>query len=233
MKRIRLIHLRYSGGVSTTDQPLRKDAARNRERILEAARELFAERGLAATLNDVAHHAGVGVGTVYRRFPEKEALIDALFQDRLDEWGRLFEDGLADPDPWRAIVTVHERALELWAQDRGLREIILNAPEAAERGARQRSQLHPLATKLIERGQAAGEVRADATTQDFGVLLVMVGAVMDAAEDVNPDLWRRYLRIALQGLRPQATPLEPLPVPAVAPEQMEGLLVGIWKHRRT
>lgn len=218
--------------MNTTEQPLRKDAERNRERIVQAARELFAERGLSVTLNDIAHHAGVGVGTVYRRFPDKESLIDTLFQDRLDEWARLFEEGLADPDPWQAIVTVHERALELWARDRGLKELLLGAPQASERATRQRAQLHPLAAKLIERAQAAGVVRPDAATQDFGVVLLMLGAVMDAAEDVNPELWRRYLRIALQGLRPEGTPLEPLVVPAVRPEQMDGLLVGVWKRRR-
>jgi len=218
--------------VHVTKQPLRKDAERNRQRILEAARELFAERGLGVTLNDIARHAGVGVGTVYRRFPDKEPLIDALFQEQLDEWQRLFEEGLADPDPWHAIVSVHERALELWAGNRGLKEIVLGSPQASERGTRQRQQLHPLAAKLIERGQAAGQVRPDATTQDFGVVLVMVGAVMDAAEGVDPELWRRYLRIALQGLRPEGTPLEPLLVRSVKPTQMDELLVGIWKRRR-
>jgi hypothetical protein len=84
---------------------------------------------------------------------------------------------------------------------------------------------------LIERAQAAGEIRADATTQDYGVVLMMVGAVMDAAEDVNPELWRRYLRIALQGLRPEGTSLDPLPVAAVEPTQMEQLLIGAWKRR--
>jgi AcrR family transcriptional regulator len=217
--------------MKTADQPLRKDAEKNRQRILEAARELFAERGLSVTLNDIAHHAGVGVATVYRRFPDKELLIDSLFEEQLDEWQRLFEEGLADPDPWHAIITVHERALELWARNRGLKEIVLGSPQASERATRQRTQLHPLAAKLIERAQAAGKVRADATTQDFGVVLVMVGAVMDAAEDVNPELWRRYIRITLQGLRPQQAPLEPLPVPAVEPTQMDELLVGIWKRR--
>jgi AcrR family transcriptional regulator len=215
-----------------TNQPLRKDAERNRQRILEAARELFAQRGLGVTLNDIAHHAGVGVGTVYRRFPDKEPLIDTLFQEQLDEWQQLFEDGLADPDPWHAIVTVHERALELWARNRGLKEIILGSPQASERGTKQRIQLHPLAAKLIERAQSAGQVRTDATTQDFGVVLVMVAAVMDAAADVDPELWRRYLRIALQGLRPEGAPLEPLLVQAVEPTQMDELLIGIWKRRR-
>jgi hypothetical protein len=92
-------------------------------------------------------------------------------------------------------------------------------------------QLHPLAAKLIERAQAAGEIRPDATTQDYGVVLLMVSAVMDSAEDVSPDLWRRYARIALQGLRPEGAPLEPLPVAAVEPEQMEQLLIGTWKRR--
>src|SRR4051794_30959513 len=236
--RISTVHLvqgrpltRYTPVVSSTEQPLRKDAERNRERILEAARELFAERGLGVTLNDVAHHAGVGVGTVYRRFPDKELLIDTLFQEQLDEWARIYEEGLHDPDPWHAVVSTHERALELWAHNRGLKDIPLGAPHASGRATQQRAQLRPLAAKLIERAQAAGEIRADATTQDYGVVLMMVGAVMDAAEDLSPDLWRRYLRIALQGLRPEGTPLDPLPVAAVQPEQMEQLLIGAWKRR--
>jgi AcrR family transcriptional regulator len=217
--------------MKVTEQPLRKDAEQNRQRILEAARELFAERGLSVTLNDIAHHAGVGVATVYRRYPDKELLIDTLFQEHLDAWARLFEEGLEDPDPWHAIVEVHERALELWSCNRGLREILLGSPHASERARRQRTQLHPLAAKLIERAQAAGQVRQDATTQDFGVLLVMVSAVMDAADEVSPELWRRYLRIALQGLRPEGADLEPLPVEAVKPTQMEKLMVGLWKRR--
>ena len=217
--------------MSATDRPLRADAERNRERILSAAAEVFAERGLDVSMDDVAAAAGVGVGTVYRRFPDKEVLIDTLFQEHLDEWARIYEEGLDDPDPWHAVVSTHERALELWANNRGLKEILLGSPQASERATKQRMQLHPLAAKLIERAQAAGEIRADATTQDYGVVLMMVGAVMDAAEGVSPELWRRYLRIALQGLRPEGTPLDPLLVPAVEPEQMEQLLIGGWKRR--
>src|SRR3954449_6931317 len=142
---INLIHLesglpltRYTAVVSAAEHPLRKDAERNRQRILDAARELFAERGLGVTLNDVAHHAGVGVGTVYRRFPDKEMLIDTLFQEQLDEWARIYQEGLADPDPWHAVVSTHERALELWADNRGLKEIVLGSPQASERARQQR-----------------------------------------------------------------------------------------------
>src|SRR4051794_38661257 len=154
-----------------------------------------------------------------------------LFQEQLDEWQRIYEEGLDDPDPWHAVVSTHERALELWAQNRGLKEILLGSPHASQRARQQRSQLHPLAAKLIERAQAAGEIRADARTQDYGVVLMMVGAVMDAAEDVEPDLGRPYRRIALQGPPPLATQHEPLPIAAVEPTQMEQLLIGAWKRR--
>jgi len=218
--------------MATTERRLRKDAERNRQRILEAAQALFAERGLGVTLHDVAHRADVGVGTVYRHFPNKTQLIDQLFEQRLEELVEVFEAGLEDPDPWQAIVSVHERALELQARDRGLKELLLGAPEAPERATKQRARLHPLAATLIERGKAAGVVRPDCETQDFGVVMMMMSAVIDAAADVSPQLWRRYLRIALHGLRPQGTPLEPLPVPAVAPRQMDKLLRGMWKRRR-
>src|SRR3954447_8430265 len=90
---------------------LRKDAAINRERLLTAASELFAEHGLNVTLNDIAHHAGVGVGTAYRRFANKEAVIDALFEQRLEEVAKVAEAALADPDAWNGLVAFLERAL--------------------------------------------------------------------------------------------------------------------------
>ena len=85
------------------ERPLRKDAERNRQRILEAAGELFAERGLGVTLDDVAHHAGVGVGTVYRRFPDKEVLIDALFEQRIEAIATIASEALEIEDPWDGV----------------------------------------------------------------------------------------------------------------------------------
>ena len=87
-------------------RPLRRDAERNRQRILEAAAEVFTERGFAATLDDVARHAGVGVGTVYRRFPDKAALADALFDERIDALVTLAEQARDEPDAWAALVGV-------------------------------------------------------------------------------------------------------------------------------
>lgn len=218
--------------MASTEQPRRKDAARNRRRILAAARQVFAERGLGVTLHDIAAAAGVGVGTIYRHFPDKKVLIDAVFEAQIETMVELLEQALADPDPWHSIVWFHEKSLELQANDRGLKELLLGMPGAPERAVQWRARLHPLAAELIERGQAAGVVRADCETQDFGVVVMMVGAVIDAARNVEPDLWRRYLTIALQGLRSGSAPLEPLTVPTVPPERMEELTVGAWKHRK-
>jgi|SRR5581483_7493498 len=217
--------------MATAEKPPRKDAARNRQRILDAAKELFAERGLSVTLHDIAARAGVGVGTIYRHFPDKKPLIDAIFEEHLAELTALFEQALANPDPWESIVWVHEQMLENQARNRGLKELLLGtAPQAPDRARQFRAQLHPLAAQLIERGQAAGVVRADCVTQDFGLLQTMVGAVMDAAAEVDPNLWRRYYTITLQGLRPEGAALEPLPGPPLPPEKMENLLVGQWKR---
>jgi AcrR family transcriptional regulator len=219
--------------MATTERPLRKDAARNRQRILDAAKELFAEHGLSVTLHDIAARAGVGVGTIYRHFPDKKPLIDAIFDEHLAEMTTLFVQALADPDPWHSIVWSHERLLEHQARNRGLKELLLGTtPDAPDRARQLRAQLHPLAAELIERGKATGVVRADCATQHFGLLQKMVCAVMDAATDVDANLWRRYFVIALQGLRPEGAPLEPLPIPPLPPDRMEELLVGQWKQRK-
>src|SRR4051812_46102092 len=216
----------YLAAMASTQPRLRKDVVRNRQRIQDAAKELFAARGLGVTLHDIAARAGVGVGTIYRHFPDKAELIDLLFEDQLERMAELAHQALADPDPWHAVVWFHEQSLELQARDRGLKELLLGMPDAPERAVRWRHELHPLAAQIIERAKAAGEVRPDCETQDFGVVVLMVGAVIDAARDVSPQLWRRYLQIALQGLRPASPAPEPLDIPAVSPQEMEDLLIG-------
>src|ERR1700744_599668 len=104
------------------DKPLRRDAERNRQRILDAAAELFPERGLGVTLNDIAHHAGVGVGTVYRRFPDKEQLVDALSREKLEQLVGLMETALADPDPWHGLVGYFEGALALQSDNCAIKD---------------------------------------------------------------------------------------------------------------
>src|SRR5436305_10369575 len=99
-------------------RPLRRDAERNRQRILRAAAEVFTTRGLQVSLDDVAQHAGVGVGTVYRRFPDKESLVEALFEERIQAMVALAEKALAEPDSWTGLVTFLESACAELATDR-------------------------------------------------------------------------------------------------------------------
>src|ERR1041385_4532422 len=113
--------------VTSDSRPLRAAAVRNRERILAAAADVFADRGLDVSLDDVARHAGVGVGTVYRRFPGKEALAEALFHDRLDGLVALAGHALARPDAWEGLVWFLEQAGALLATDRGMRQVLMFA----------------------------------------------------------------------------------------------------------
>ena len=218
-----------TAAAGAVDRPLRKDAVRNRTRILEAAGELFAERGLGATLNDVAHHAGVGVGTVYRHFPDKTELIETLFQARVDELVAIGEQGLADPDPWHGLVTSLERVLEHQACDRGLHELVFDSPESVERVTRVRSRMLPLGAALVRRAQEAGAVRPDLEPTDLAIAQLMVGAVLDASRDVEPDLWRRYLAIVLRGISTRPDEPGPLEGTPLTPAQVDEVMSN---HKR-
>lgn len=214
------------------DKPLRRDAARNRERILDAAQELFAQRGLGVTLNDVAHHAGVGVGTVYRRFPDKAQLIDDLFEQRIERLVALMREAVADLDPWHGLSGFLTRGLELLATDRGLKELVTSSPNGLERIARVRGRLLPLGSQLVRRAQASGQLRDDIAAEDLPLIQLMLSAVMDAAHDVDPELWRRYLGIVLRGLttRPDAEP--PLARGSLAPERVDPVMSHLGRRRR-
>src|SRR5258708_21041614 len=118
----------YTWDSATIERQQRRDAGPNRRRILDAAAELFTERGLGVTLNDVAHHADVGVGTVYRRFPDKELLIDALFEERVGEMLALAEKALANTDPWEGLAGFVTRGLMLQARANGLKHLLLGSP---------------------------------------------------------------------------------------------------------
>ncbi len=204
------------------DRPLRKDAERNRQRILAAAGELFTERGLSVTLDDIARHAGVGVGTVYRRFPDKEVLIDALFDQRLESMCAIAELALANPDPWDGLVLFFERGCELQARDRGLKELLGSHTHGGGCVVDARDRLRVLVTELFDRAKAAGVVRADADPYDAPMLHVMLGAVMDRTRDVEPEIWRRYLGLVLDGLRPYAA--SPLSQPPLGQQALDAVM---------
>jgi AcrR family transcriptional regulator len=212
-------------------RPLRRDAERNRQRILEAAAELFAARGLEITLDDIARHAGLGVGTVYRRFPNKEQLIDALFEQRINDVGTAVEEALAVEDPWDAVVQFFERSAEQQASDRGLKEVLLGTAHGRDRVVHARERIAPLVTKLIERAQAAGAVRPDLSPQDVPLIHMMLGAVVDASRDIDPELWRRYLALVLDGLRARPGEQQALPVPALGEAELDSAM-RTWRPCR-
>jgi AcrR family transcriptional regulator len=211
-------------------RPLRRDAERNRRRILDAAAEVFAARGLGVTMDDIADHAGVGVGTVYRRFPSKELLIDALFEDRIGELVVMGQEALGEDDPWEALARFLERGLALQAANRGLKELVLGTAHGRERVARLRERLGPIANELVERAQAAGQLRPDIEGTDLPAIQMMLGAIVDFTRDMEVETWRRFLAIVIDGLR-AGEARTPLPVPALDVDQLDRAMRA-WKPMR-
>jgi AcrR family transcriptional regulator len=217
--------------MAIVQRPLRADAARNRARLLAAARDVFAERGLDATMDEVARRAGVGVGTAYRRFRNRDDLIAALFEERLDEFMGILDDALVEPDPWRALSGFLERSMEMQAEDRGFKELLLQSDEGRERMRLFRAHIRPLVADLVRRARDAGELRADVVEDDILLVSLMTGAVGEFAHGVEPQLWRRSLAIQLDGLRARRSGPSPLPVGPLDAEQVECAMVA-WRPGR-
>ncbi len=208
------------------EKPLRKDAERNRRLILDAARELFALRGLGVTLNDIAHHAGVGVGTVYRRFPDKTVLIESLFEESFQEIADRLRAAAADPDPWHGLVTFLDGQFEAHSRDQGLKELVTATPDGVARVSRLRDELLPLSEVLVRRAQESGAMREDVAPTDLAIVQIMIGSVLDATRDVDSEAWRRYLAIILRGLSATPDELGPLPVGPIANEQVPRVMTA-------
>jgi AcrR family transcriptional regulator len=221
---------RMAIGFPVPGRPLRADAQRNRERLLEAGRALFAARGLDVTMDEIAEHAGVGVGTAYRRFRNRDALVDALFEQRLLDYLELAEDALAEPDPWEALARFLERSAAIQAADRGLHELLTGDARTLARVARIREQILPLVERIVERARDAGAIRPDAAALDMPILSLMLGQVVDFSRDVEPELWRRYLALLLDGLR-AAPDGGHLPCPPLAEAQLDAASSS-WRPRR-
>jgi AcrR family transcriptional regulator len=210
------------------ERPLRRDAERNRQRILAAAREVFAARGVDVTLDDIAAHAGLGVGTVYRRFPSREHLVEALFDTHLDQLVTWAQEGLRHPDAWTGLTEFLDRSLGRMADDRGLRDVMFSDAYGHAHIAMIKAQIAPAVDALVQRCQQAGAIRPDVVGGDFALVQFMLAALVEYTEQVQPDLWRRYLAIMLDGLRSA-----PAPLPVAAPD-MDNLaqISQRWKPPR-
>jgi AcrR family transcriptional regulator len=178
---------------------LRADAERNRAALLHAAREIFGEHGLDASLDEIARRAGVGNATLYRRFPSRRDLIAEVFADQMTEWVGLAERSLADPDAWHGFVSYVTRICEMQATDRGLSDLLVSASfDDDERLARLRATAQRGAVEVIERAQRAGVLRADFTRLDIRMLMMANASV--AIRSPVPEDWRRHLTLFLEGV---------------------------------
>jgi AcrR family transcriptional regulator len=197
-------------------KPLRADAERNRQRLLEAAGELFAQRGTGVGLDEIAHHAGVGVGTAYRRFPCKGDLIEAMFEERVAGLVAAAELGLAEDDPWTGLVTWMTAAVELHATDLSLKEMVFGAVGGEERVADVRARIQPLVAEIVRRAQASGQLRADVEVTDLPMLQFTIAGI-SRFDAPGLELWRRVLAIVLEGLKAGAS----MPLPGRALSDVE------------
>jgi AcrR family transcriptional regulator len=192
---------------------LRSDARRNRERLVGSARELFAAEGVDVSVEEITHHAGLGMGTLYRHFPTKEELIDAVLEEAFGEIVRLAEQAAAAEDAWLGFTSFVESTLELHAQHRGVKDIIASRDHGARRADAMRARIRPLLRTLIARAQEQGSLRPDFAPEDLPLVFWSAGRVIETTAGVAPESWRRYLSFLLDGLRASAaTPVETPPL---------------------
>jgi AcrR family transcriptional regulator len=192
------------------ERALRADARRNREAVLGAARKLFAEQGRDAQMEDIAHAAKVGVGTVYRHFPTKDDLVEALADERFARLEEKASQCLELDDPWEGFCEFVRYSAQVQADDRALSEVMGSRPEMMT-GAAEGAGLWEPISALVERAQAAGAMRPDAGPEDVPTLMCGVGSVTHQENTPAGMNWRRLLEIMLDGLRqPGHSQLPPL-----------------------
>jgi AcrR family transcriptional regulator len=183
----------------TTPPEKRRDAVENRARVIAAAHEIFAARGIGATIPEIAAHAGVGKGTVYRNFPTKADLVAALARSRLESVRDAARHALTLPDAWNAVEVLTTDVLLLQQQDRALGDALRHTFDADVSELRQ--EVLTCIGKVIERARRAGLARRDAAAQDFRVLISGVARELTIAEESDLDVWRRYALLIANAFR--------------------------------
>ncbi|MEU5052477.1 TetR/AcrR family transcriptional regulator [Streptomyces sp. NPDC021096] len=209
---------------------LRADARRNRELLIAAARELFAEQGLECPLDDIARRAGVGNATLYRRFPTREALIEAVFGEHL---GLSMESGEAarrGEDAFASLLAYMERIFEGLAADRGAIELMTTTVPAGPTLAALREHNHETVALLVRRAQEQGTMRPDVVAEDLLFTLAALGRFVPSAAAAAPGSWRRYLALLFDGLRTEVTGA--LPAPPLTLDQLDATLADAGRGRR-
>jgi AcrR family transcriptional regulator len=210
-------------------RPLRRDAQRNREAIVEAARQVFCDQGLEAPLEQIARHARVGIATLYRRFPNRAALLDAVLTANLQAHIDAAEQALAIDDPWDGFAFYLEQSCRLQATDRGLNDVMgMRFPRATATEA-AKARLFELLGQVLDRAQRSGQLRADLTLEDLAFLNWANTRILPAVRAAGaPDAWRRPLALLLDGFR--ADRAHPLPQPPLSPQQVHRAMVTLGRR---
>ncbi|MGW3909942.1 TetR/AcrR family transcriptional regulator [Streptomyces sp. NPDC005070] len=196
------------------DQPatgLRVDAERNRDRILAAARRLYAREGLGVSMSAVAREAGVGKATLSRRFDTREDLINAVFADRMDAYAAAVTTALDDPDAWHGFTGYIHAICAMQAADRGFADVLTMSFPAAKALEERRAEAYNGALELIDRARRTGHLREDFTDRDLPILLMANAGVVSAAGDAAPDAWQRLVAHMLRSYAAPGAPVPPLP----------------------
>jgi AcrR family transcriptional regulator len=228
-----MFHLRRVVAVTSHDEPrdLRADAERNRERIVAAARRLFAREGLGVSMAAVAREAGVGKATLSRRFATREDLISAVFTDRMDAYAAVTAAALADPDPWRGFTGYVSAICAMQSADRGFADVLTMTFPAAKPLEARRAQAHRGLLELISRAQACGRLRPEFCDRDVVILLMANAGVIAATGDAAPDAWRRLVGYLVQSFATPGAELPPLPPPP-SPQALYRAMVRLTRPRR-
>jgi AcrR family transcriptional regulator len=212
----------------TASEPraLRADAERNRRRVLDAARQVFADEGLTVGVDAVARAAGVGVGTLYRRFPTKQDLLAAVIEDGVCRLADEVEELERIEDPWESFAAAVGAFAGTIARDRGFYEVIHGTPELVPVAVESKERLQAALDRVLRRAQKAGVVRGDVVPDDIGALSMVAARLSRWRLEAQPELWRRYLGLTLDGLRPEGAhqlphepPLSPLEAAAAKPKR--------------
>lgn len=198
---------------------------------MAAAREVFAQRGFGASLDEIAEHAGLGVGTVYRRFPNKNALIEALFEQAANRLVDLAQVAAQAQNAWEGLIGFLTAVAELQVGDRGLRDLILSGRVSPERSMIMRDTVKPLIDPLVRRAQEQGCLRRDFEGVDISVLQLMIAAAFEFTRPCAPDGWRRYLTLLFDGLRERRDGPTPLPEPPMDEDALEQAMLA-WPLTR-
>ncbi len=193
--------------------PQRADARRNRERLLNAAMEAFAEEGVDVQMSSIARRAGLAVGTLYRHFPTKETLVDALLLDRLALVGMAADAAAAEPDPWRALEGFIRQVAALQIEHRALSEFIGGRVPGSPEVRQRLGAVFGIFADLVDRTKDAGQLRTDIDAADIRVIVICIARAL--SRDWPSPAWvvDRYLGVVLDGLRaPGRTHLRARPV---------------------